>query len=562
MSQPKILEFTNPATGEKFGEVPIASPQEIEQAMCDLREAAPAWAERPLSERIRILRKFQALMIDARDEITAVINQDCGKSRQDALVELLVLADNLQAYLKHAPRWLRRQPVSSGLYFTKRAVIEYRPHGVVLVLGPWNYPFILALAPALSALLAGNAVVLKPSEVTPATGVMIEKLLHSVPELSPVVRVLHGDGGVGAALVKARPDFIFLTGSTATGKLVSRAAADALIPGSYELGGKDAMLVLEDADLPAAAHWGVWAADYNAGQSCVAVERAYVVKPVYEQFVRLAVSETQALAQGFTTDTANRFNIGPITDPRQMAIVERHIQDALQKGAHLLTGGERHDNYITPAVMVDVDHSMLIMQEETFGPVLPIMAVTDVDEAIAKTNESRFGLGVSIWTRDRRRARQVASRLKSGSAVINDAIAHFGVPLLPFGGVNDSGYGRTHGKEGLLQFTYPFSILEGNPPYAWDIATLARQAGRYDLIAAILRVGMGATPQQRLEPVAEIIARAQRLKHKDWSTVRRSLAPFLPAVSVASLAVSALAGVALFSSKRRKHRSIEFHRQK
>lgn len=557
MSKGKILEFINPATGEKFGEVPITSPQTIEQAMQELRLAAPEWANRPLRERIRILRNFLELMIDARDEISRVVNQDGGKSRQDALVELLVLADNLQAYLHHAPRWLRTQRVSPGLYFTKRATVEHRPRGVVLVLAPWNYPLILALSPVLSALLAGNTVVLKPSEATPATGVMIEKLLRSVPDLAPFVRVLHGDGSVGAALVQAKPDFIFLTGSTATGKIVSRMAAEYLIPVNCELGGKDAMLVLEDADLSAAAHWGVWAADYNAGQSCVAVERAYVVQPVFDEFVRLAVAETQALAQGFSTSKDSLYNIGPMTDLRQIAIVERHLQDALAKGARLLTGGERQGNYISPAVLVDVDHSMLIMQEETFGPVLPIMAVADEEEAIAKTNDSSYGLGVSIWTADRGRARRVAAHLKSGTAVINDAIAHFGVPLLPFGGVDDSGSGRTHGKEGLMIFTYPFATLEGNPPYAWDIATLVRQAGRYDLIAAILRLGMGATPQQRLEPVVEALVKTQALKNKDWSTVKRSLAPFKlalgPLALGTSLVLGTLAGVVFFAGRRRKH---------
>ena len=553
MSERKILEFINPATGEKFGEVPVASLDDIDQAVSELRQAAPEWANRPLCERIRVLRRFQEILIATRDEITAVINKYCGKRIHDAMIEVFVLSDYLQAYLRHAPRWLRRQRVSSGVYFTKRATIEYRPHGVVLVLAPWNYPLMLALAPVLGALLAGNTVLLKPSEVTPATGVMIEKLLRSLPELAPYVRVLHGAGEVGAALVQAKPDFIFLTGSTTTGRLVSQAAAEHLIPVACELGGKDAMLVLEDADLPAAAHWGVWAANYNAGQSCVAVERAYVVQPVFDEFVRLAVAEAKSLAQGFSTAKISPYNLGPLTDPRQMEIVERHLQDALAKGARLLTGGERHGYYITPAVLVDVDPSMLVMRKETFGPLLPIMAVADEDEAVASANDNVSGLGVSIWTRDRARGRRLVARLKTGTAVINDAVAHFAVPMLPFGGVKESGAGRTHAKEGLRIFTYSFALLEGNPPYAWDIATLARQPGRYELVSALLRLGMGATPQQRLEPVVEVLEKTQSLKRKDWSTVQRSLAPFLPAFGAASLALGVLAGAALLTGRHRKH---------
>src|SRR6185503_18881740 len=293
--------------------------------MCDLRQAFPAWSAKPVRERIRILRRFQALLIDAQDEITAVLNQDCGKSRQDALIELFVTVDMLAQYCHHAPGWLKRQRVPSGLYFFKQCYVEHRPHGVVAVIAPWNYPLTLALPPMLSALLAGNTVILKPSEVTGATGVLIERLFQRLPELAPFVRVVHGDGRVGAAVIQSKPDYVFLTGSTPTGRKVMQAAAENLVPVACELGGKDAMIVLEDADLAAAAHWGAWGAFFNAGQTCMAVERVYVVGPVYDEFVRLAAAEAALFKPGYTPDVEGPYTIGPVTDPRQVKIIERHV---------------------------------------------------------------------------------------------------------------------------------------------------------------------------------------------------------------------------------------------
>lgn len=492
------LTFFNPATGETFGEIAMTSPQQVQQAMCDMRKAAPVWAAKSVHERIRILRQFQKMLIDAEQEITSVINQDCGKSRQDALIELVVTTDMLAQYCQRAPGWLRRQRVSSGLYFTKNSYVEYRPHGVVGVISPWNYPLALSLPPMLAALLAGNTVVLKPSEVTGATGVLVESLVQRVPELAPFVRVVHGDGRVGAALVQAQPDFIFLTGSTGTGRKVMQAAAEHLIPVACELGGKDAMLVLEDADVDAAARWGVWGAYFNAGQTCMSVERVYVAESLYDEFVRRVVHYTEQFKMGYTTDVDSAFSIGPITDPRQVRIIEEHLQDAVKKGARVLTGGQKQDMFFAPTVLVDVDHSMLLMQEETFGPLMPIMKVKDEAEAIRLANDSRFGLGASVWGRNVKHAEEVAKQIQAASVIINDTIAQFGVPMLPFGGVKDSGAGRTHGKEGLMQFVRPYSYAVGNPPLKWDIATVLREPRHYALGVAILGLAFGVTMHQRV----------------------------------------------------------------
>jgi acyl-CoA reductase-like NAD-dependent aldehyde dehydrogenase len=498
------LTFTNPATGEPFGRVAMTPLPEVRRAVEDMRAAARWWGRVPLRDRVRALRRFQELVIDARDEISAVITQDTGKSRQDALAtDIVPMVDNLDEYCRNAGAWLSPEPVSSGMYWLKRCYIEYRPHGVVAVLGPWNLPWLLAVPPTVSALLAGNTVVLKPSEVTPAVGVLIESLFARVPELAPFVRVVHGDGSVGAALVDARPDYVYLTGSTATGKRVMRATAEHLIPTTLELGGKDPFIVLEDADVNAAARWAVWGAFFNAGQACVSVERAYVVEPVFDEFVSRVLAFAAQVKQGYSTEIDNPYDLGPMTSARQVEIVKQHLDDARAKGARILSGGAIQGSFIEPTIVVNVTHDMLLMQDETFGPILPIMKVTDEAEAIALANDSRFGLGASVWSNDLERAERVAHELRAGSIVINDALVSFGLATLPFGGSGDSGSGRSHGREGLRQFTRTHAYMVSSPPPAWDIVAILRRPGHYQLTAAVLRLLFGVNLRQRLEPLTE-----------------------------------------------------------
>lgn len=500
--QSETLAFTNPATGQVFGEIEITPPDGVRQAVSDLRAAFPAWSAKPVRERVRVLRKFQKLLIERRDEITMVLNQDCGKSRQDALIELFVTVDNLAQYCAQAPKWLKRRRVSSGLYFTKRSYVDHRPHGVVAILSPWNYPFTLSLPPMIAALLAGNTVILKPSEVSAATGALIERLFQALPELAPYVRVVHGDGRTGAALSQAGTDFIFLTGSPATGKKVMQSAAETLTPVALELGGKDAMLVLDDADLDAAAHWGAWGAFFNTGQTCMSVERVYVVESVYDRFVELACRYARQFTSGFSTQPNTTFFMGPIIDPRQVKIIDSHVEDALGRGAVMLTGGKGQGNFYEPMVMVNVDHSMLLMRAETFGPILPIMKVKDEAEAIRLANDSLYGLGASVWSRNMPRAERVAGQIQAGAVIVNDNIAQFGIPMLPFGGIKDSGFGRTHGREGLLLFTRPYSYAVGAPPLKWDVATILRESGHYELASALMGLLFGASLGQRWQSLS------------------------------------------------------------
>lgn len=501
----ETLPFINPATSEQFGEINTATAEDVANARREMAAAAQGWAAKPLAERIRILRKLQKLMIDELDEMTAVINQDNGKSRQDALIELFVTLDLMTQYARHAPRWLRRRRISPGLQISKRCYVEQKPHGVVAVIGPWNYPFVLLVPPIFSALLAGNAVIAKPSEVTAATGAMIEKLFQRVPELSPYVRFLHGDGRVGSELIRSKPDLIYLTGSVATGKKVMQIAAENLTPVIFELGSKDPMIVLEDADIPLAARWGVWGAFYNTGQTCVSVERVYVVESVYEQFVQAVLAEVSRLQVGYSPHINNKFDMGPLTFQRQIEIIEDHLQDAVAKGATLIAGGKREGMFMQPTVLVNVNHTMKVMQDETFGPLMPIMKVADETDAIHLANHSTMGLGASVWSRDLQRAQRLAQRLESGSVNINDTISHFAIPNLPFGGVKQSGQGRAHGEEDLLQFSSSRAYVVSKGPHPLDIATILRRPDTYRLNKAILKLVFGVTPQQRLEPVTSLL---------------------------------------------------------
>ncbi len=497
------LVFVNPATGEQFGSVVVASEMDVRIARADMGAAAQTWRKKSVKERVRILRRLQAVIIDAVDEITAVINQDTGKSRQDGIIEVTMTVDRLHQYYKNAGKWLKRKRVPPGLYIFKSYYAEPHPFGAVAVLGPWNYPFDLTMTPVCSALLAGNTVLLKPSEVTSAVGVLIEELIGRVPELRPFVRVLHGDGRVGEALVASKPDLIFLTGSTATGLKIAQEAAKTLTPFLYELGGKDPMLVLEKADIAAAAKWGTWGAFYNTGQTCMGIERVYVEDAVYKPFVRAAIAEAKMLKQGYSAERSNKLNMGPLTFERQLTIVQEHLDDAVAKGARIVLGGKHDGLFMEPTIIVDVDHSMKLMYEETFGPLMPIMRVRDEAEALRLANDSEFGLSACVWSDDMRQAKRVAHRLDVGSVNINDTVAHYPVSLLPFGGVKKSGNARTHGKDEVIQFTQLRSYAVGKPPFSFDIATQMREPGRYRLGKAIVQTVFGVTTEQKVRPARE-----------------------------------------------------------
>ncbi|MFL7838192.1 MAG: aldehyde dehydrogenase family protein [Candidatus Promineifilaceae bacterium] len=510
-----IIPFINPATGEQFGSVPETSQEAVHKARKEMGAAAAIWAAKPIDERVRILRKLQEVVIDSLDEITAVINKDHGKSRQEAWAEVFMTTDKMHHYNKKAPEWLGVHKVSGGRSFllslSRKYFTEAMPFGVVAIIGPWNYPFELVVPAMYSALLAGNTVLVKPSEVSAATGVMIENLVRRVPELTPFVRFLHGGPDVGAGLVQTQPDLIFLTGSVSTGLKVAQAAAERMIPFLCELGGKDPMIVLGDADIKAAARWAVWGgAAFNTGQTCVAVERIYAVKEIYDEFVAAVIAEAKKVAIGYSPEKNNLYDMGPLTFDRQVRIITDHLQDAQEKGARIVYGGTIDGMFMEPTVVVDVDHSMKLMKEETFGPVLPIMKVDDEPHAILMANDSKFGLGAYVWSRSEKHAQRVAEQLQAGVININDVLAHYAVPDLPFGGVKLSGNARTHGKEEVMQFTQPRSWAVGPPPLPFDPVTIVRSNNQYAFGTFLLHVLFGVTPRQRVAPLTEYLEKGGR----------------------------------------------------
>jgi acyl-CoA reductase-like NAD-dependent aldehyde dehydrogenase len=456
----RILRLRNPATLDLIGEIEVQTHQDVRAAVERARKAQPSWASLRFEERARYLKRAVAILLERQDEFLDVILQETGKPRAEALaVEIFAACDALSFYAKRAKRILadRRMPVH--LLKMKKLRISYRPLGVVGIITPWNFPFILSLNPTAQALMAGNTVVLKPSEVTPFSGRLVEELFSAAGLPEGVLNLVQGDGETGAALVEAGVNKISFTGSVRTGRKVGEVCGRNLVPCTLELGGKDPMIVCADADLERAANGAVFGAFSNAGQVCVSTERAYVVEAVADDFERKVVEKTARLRQG----ADGEFDVGPMIFSNQLAVVERHIADAVGKGAKVLAGGRRNPGYpgyfYEPTVLTNVSHEMEIMQEETFGPVLPIMRVRDEEEALRLANDSSYGLNANVWTRDKRRGERLAKALESGSAVVNDCMLTYGIAESPFGGVKESGIGQVNGEIGLRSFCHAQSIL-------------------------------------------------------------------------------------------------------
>jgi succinate-semialdehyde dehydrogenase/glutarate-semialdehyde dehydrogenase len=448
------ISAVNPATGEVLRELPCASETEVRTAVARARAAQASWAEIGVRKRIAVLREFQHRLHEKKAEIAEAITREAGKPVVEALTtEVLVVLDAARFLIDNSYRLLRDEPVPHGNLATKlkRGLLVREPYGVVGIISPWNYPFSIPATETLAALVAGNAVVLKPSEFTSLVALELHSLLVAAGVPPNVFQVVVGDGATGAALILSPIDKLVFTGSVATGKRIATAAAERLLPAVLELGGKDPMLVLDDADVDVASSAAVWGAFMNAGQTCLSVERCYVHRSLYEPFLEACVEKTKKLRVGPGLDPAT--DVGPTIHEQQLQTVEAHIEDAVARGARVLVGGSRLPelgrNFYKPTVVADVSHKMRIMRAETFGPVLPVAPFDSDDEAILLANDSEFGLAASVWTRDRVRGEKLARQIEAGTVMVNDVISYFGISEAPHGGVKSSGIGRSHGRFGL-----------------------------------------------------------------------------------------------------------------
>ncbi len=463
-----VLEIRSPLNGELVGRLPVAGPAEVDAAVARARAAFATWGRLTHAERRPALRSYTSVVLANMDRIADVIRAETGKDRGEALAEVTASLTAMDHFTRNARKVLRTTKGASWPFPTTKGWVEYHPRGVAAVIAPWNYPFYLTMLSAIQALAAGNTVVLKPSEVTPHSGALVAELAAEAELGDGVVEVVHGGAETGAALVVADTDVIAFTGSTPVGKEVARAAAATLKPTILELGANDAMLVLEDADVKRAARAAVTYGVFNAGQTCVAVERVYVVDAVYDRFVDEAHRAISKLNAG----RGDRGDIGPFIHAPQAEIVERHLRNATDGGAEILSGGSRHETehgvYFEPTLLVGVDHTMDVMREETFGPVVPVLRVADEEEALRLANDSNYGLHGSVWTRNKRRGARVAGQMKTGTVAINDHLINFFFPSIPLGGIDDSGYGGHLGEEGLKNFSITKSITSARfAPTTW-----------------------------------------------------------------------------------------------
>jgi acyl-CoA reductase-like NAD-dependent aldehyde dehydrogenase len=478
----EAIRVTNPATGELIHEMPAADRQAADAAMARARAAQPAWGALPFSERARVLRRLGRALRDDPTFMDTLMGES-GKPRYEAEgMELFYTLELTRYYTGRAGRRALADDVRRPLLFTnKRARVVRHPRGVVAVIGPWNWPLLNNYADCIAPLVAGNAVVLKPSEHTPLTSLRVAALAREAGVPEGVFQVVAGRGDVGEALTAAA-DMIFFTGSATVGKKVAQAAAARLVPAVLELGGKSPMIVLADADLARAAHAAVWSGFANSGQVCIRTERVIVEAAVADRFVELAAAEIGRLRQAappLGRPDASDVDVGAITFAPQIERAEQHIADAVARGGRVVTGGARRTDlpgrFFAPTLISDATADMAVMREETFAPVLPVMRVADAEAALRAANDSPMGLSGSVWSGDAARAAALARRLEAGSVCVNDVLVNYFCVEAPLGGIKASGIGFRHGPEGLRQFCRLETIVEDHPLLGWLSPLLGRE---------------------------------------------------------------------------------------
>ncbi len=484
------LVSINPATLEEVGRAPILTRAEVEQAVAKARGAQPGWGLLSFRRRSEIILKAKGLLLERQDAICELIARESGKPTIEALTsEVLPVANLMDYFARKSAKLLRDEQFTLSVFRNKKSRVQFSPLGVVGIISPWNYPFSIPMGEVVMGLMAGNGVLLKPSEYTPLIGLQIGELFHAAGLPEGVLQILTGDGATGAALADAPIDKIFFTGSVRTGRRIAEGAARRFLPFVLELGGKDPMIVCADAPFERTVNGALWGAFNNCGQTCASVERLYVVESVSERFIHAVVEKTKALRVGLD----GQQDIGPLNNAKQLEIVVEQVRDAVAKGAKVLAGGRRIEKlpgyFFEPTILTNVNNSMRLMQEETFGPILPIVVVKDEAEAVRQANDSRYGLLASVWTKDTQRGKRIASQLEAGTIIINDVIYTHSAPETPWFGVKESGIGVTHSKHGLREFVrmkhinWDLMPLKTNP---WWFPYSEKRRNQFKLLLKVL----------------------------------------------------------------------------
>ncbi len=457
----ETFEVLRPADGSVITTLPKASPEEVRATAQRLRENQPAWEALGFAGRRRWLERWRDWMIENHEHVADVLQAESGKVRADAALEAPYLCMAINFYGERAPEFLAEETVVSD--FTpmkvKKAKVVYRPQPLVGVISPWNFPLILSAGDAIPALMAGAAVMIKPSHFTPLALIELERAWREDLGAPDVFAVVNGGAETGEALID-EVDYIQFTGSEVTGKKVMKRAADTLTPVALELGGKDPMIVTKDANLERAANAATFGGLMNTGQICMSIERVYIEEPIYDEFVQRVTDNVKQLRQA---DDGREFTaeVGAMTTPEQVEIVSDHVEDARKAGARILTGGrqpERAGDYYEPTVIADADHSMKVMVEETFGPVIPMMKVRDTEEAVRLANDSPYGLSASVFAGSTEEGERLARRIEAGSCNVDDVLINYNVLEVPMGGWKTSGIGYRHGAYGIRKFCRTESI--------------------------------------------------------------------------------------------------------
>jgi acyl-CoA reductase-like NAD-dependent aldehyde dehydrogenase len=485
------LRSTSPGTGELVATYPVDGPEAVAAAVGRARGAAGPWAALGFAGRAERLTAWRGHIARHFDDLAALVHRENGKPTADAAIEITLAIDHIAWAGRHAAKVLGRRKVATGLLAANQsATVEYQPFGVVGVIGPWNYPVFTPMGSLAYALAAGNAVVFKPSEWTPAVGAwLVEAWKEAAPDLPDVVTLVTGMGPTGAALCRAGVDKIAFTGSARTGRAVMAACAENLVPVLMECGGKDALIVDDDADVDAAAEAALWGGMSNGGQTCIGIERVYATEQVYDRFVTALTERAAKLRPGPAADSS----YGPATMPSQLDVVRRHIDDAIERGGRAVVGGPEavHDGMVEPTVLVDVPEDSAAVQEETFGPTLTVARVANGDEAVERANATGYGLAGAVFSGSRQRGEELAFRLRSGMASVNSVLAFASVPGLPFGGVGESGFGRIHGPDGLREFARSKAVTSQRWALPVNLLSFERPALATDILARFMKARHG-----------------------------------------------------------------------